>query len=354
MNSIFYPVYQALGWLALYIGLTFVVSLKAFFTPFEYLYGAVLIGAAACYSHLIRLGFKRWLYHTAIYWQLLYLFCQSVVGGCFAGLVLMLCVFGLSAAGITDPIAPGQQWLVFKMVFWGNAANMITALVLWSAIYLTIIKTRQLREMNQALASSQLDVLIQQLSPHFLFNVLNNIRAMILHDPSKSREALAQLADMLRYNLQRDNSSKVSLAEELEIVREYIALCQLHYEDRLIFNPEVELAARECLIPRMLLQLVVENAIKHGISKLAGGGEILLQIKKEDETLLITIQNPCPHYSDKAIETKPGIGLHNVERRLALMYPAKVAQLEYQRTSGEDHDCVRVMVSLPAESASCA
>ncbi|MCP8899287.1 sensor histidine kinase [Gilvimarinus xylanilyticus] len=349
MNSIFYPIYQAVGWLALYIGLTFAISFRPFFTPFEYLYGAVLIGAAAGFSHLMRAGFKRWLKERAIYWQMLYLALQSLLGGMAAGLALVAFVLALAKAGITDPVAPGQEALVFKMVFWGNAINMITALLLWSACYLTIVKARQLRDSNQALASSQMDVLVQQLSPHFLFNVLNNIRAMILDDPAKAREALAQLADMLRYNLQRDNNSKVSLGEELDVVQEYIALCQLHFEERLIFQAKVDPEANTLLIPRMLLQLCVENAIKHGISKLEKGGTVYLNVALQGATLMIELQNPCPSQNSDNVDAEPGIGLRNIEKRLALMYPPKSAWLNFQRTGGQGTDSVQVRLSLPIE-----
>lgn len=349
MNSIFYPIYQAVGWLALYIGLTLAISFRPFFTPFEYLYGAVLIGAAAGYSHVMRAGFKRWLHERAIYWQMLYLVLQSLLGGFASGLLLVVFVLVLAKAGVTDPVAPGQEALVFKMVFWGNAVNMITALLLWSACYLTIIKTRQLRDSNQALASSQMDVLVQQLSPHFLFNVLNNIRAMILDDPAKAREALAQLANMLRYNLQRDNNSKVSLGEELDVVQEYIALCQLHFEERLIFHAEVEPEAQHLLIPRMLLQLCVENAIKHGISKLANGGVIHLNVTLRGDTLMIELQNPCPSHNNDNDQSQPGIGLRNIEKRLSLMYPPKSAWLDFQRTAGQGTDSAQVRLSLPIE-----
>ncbi len=356
MNSAFYPIYQAAGWLILYIGLTAVLYMRPWFSPFEYVYGAVLLGTAAVYSHMMRLGYKRWLAARGIVWQLLYFLCQAMLGGALAGLMLFLCVWLLSTAGITDPIAAGQEAMVFKMVFWGNAFNMVAALVLWGAIYLTIIKARQLRDTHQALASSQLDALIQQLNPHFLFNVLNNIRAMILHDPAKSREALAQLADMLRYSLQRHENAKVSLEEELTIVEEYLALCKIQFEDRLNFVSEVAPEAKPLLIPRMLLQLCVENAIKHGIAKLAAGGTILLQVSKNEGCLQIVLRNPCSPVSLQSNDnddTSTGIGLKNINHRLGLMYAkASLAQATFKRfvDSDANQEMAEIRIQLPCEN----
>lgn len=356
MNSIFYPIYQAAGWLLLYTGLIFALYMRPWFSHYEFIYAAVLLGSAAVYSHMMRSGFKRWLENKHFAWQLLYFILQSSIGGALAGLILFACVLLLSSAGITDPIASGQEAVVFKMVFWANAFNMITALLLWSAFYLTITKARQLRDANQALASSQLDALIQQLNPHFLFNVLNNIRAMILDNPAKARESLTQLADMLRYNLQRDKNTKVSLGEELTVVEEYLALCKMHFEDRLNFVSEVEPEARDLLIPRMLLQLCVENAVKHGIGKLPLGGTITLRIAISGQQLVIELSNPCPPLAQNNAGDKKsdsGIGLSNINSRLKLMYPALpeiVAQFTRSSNPENPHqDKAQIHLQLPLE-----
>lgn len=356
MNSNFYPIYQAAGWLLLYAGLIFAIYLRPWFSPFEYIYAAVLVGSAAVYSHLMRTGFKRWIKEKAFFWQLLYFFFQASLGGAFAGAMLFLSVILLSSAGLTDPIATGHEAVVFNMVFWANAINMVAALLMWSAFYLTTIKARELRDANQALAGSQLDALIQQLSPHFLFNVLNNIRAMILDNPTKARESLAQLADMLRYSLQRDENTKVSLEEELTVVEEYLALCKIQLEDRLSFECEVEDRARTLLIPRMLLQLCVENAIKHGIAKLPAGGTIRLLVRSTDDRLNIALTNPCPKVNNTQPESKKdasGIGLRNINNRLKLMYPKSPHILvRFERRHCRDNpnqDEAEMYIQLPAE-----
>src|SRR5690606_5722485 len=155
--------------------------------------------------------------------------------------------------------------------------------------------------------------------------VLNNIRAKILDNPAKASESLKELADMLRYNLQRDKNTKVSLGEELTIVEEYLALCKIQFEDRLNFVCEVEPDAKTLLIPRMLLQLCVENAVKHGIGKLPLGGTITLRIAISDQLVAIDLSNPCPalaHSDGGDKKSDSGIGLSNINSRLKLMYPA--------------------------------
>ena len=401
MASRYYPIYQVIGWFLLYASLMLSLRQTFGFPSLEYIFGAVLVGASALWSHLMRAGYHRAVKDKPLGWQLGYFLPMAILGGALAATTLFLTVVVFAAVGIIDPIAPGRMGFMFSTIFWGNALNMWIALTLWSGFYLTLIKTRQLRDTREALASSQLQALEQQLSPHFLFNMLNNIRALILEDPARARESLARLADMLRYSLHRSEQAQVSIAHEFGIVSEYVELCKIQFEDRLQFTWDVPEALMSAQIPRMLLQLCVENAIKHGISQLREGGTIGVKMRPvetgpgkagaDSGLLQIEVENPAPRAvavegsgsDDETVLRSSGsaaytgsarrsaeqfqkaayisakssaVGLKNIEQRLALLYGKEVGKqasslvdITLTRTSmaQAENDSVVVRVTLP-------
>ena len=193
-----------------------------------------------------------------------------------------------------------------------------------------------------------------------MFNTLNNIRATILEDPEKARDALSQLSEMLRYTLQQQQS-KVLLAQELAITHEYIALCKIQFEARLKFTCEVAEKAKHALIPRLLLQLCVENAVKHGIAKIREGGLIHLKIDvenlahKHQAQLSIVVTNPIAQggasYLKKGHlpeDASPGMGIKNIQQRLSLMY-ADSRKTKASLSFKKDKQSATVRIVLPLE-----
>lgn len=354
MDSRFFPLYQLIGWAVVYLSILLSIYLSGMFSYFEIFFGVVLVASAAFYAHLTRFGYKRWFKSRGFLFQFLYFGIQAVLGASIASLILVISVLILSEVGLISPIASGQISVVVSSVFWGNAANMLFALIAWSAFYLTIVRSRDLKSMAQTLEISQLQSLIQQLNPHFLFNMLNNIRALILEDPEKARDALAKLSDMLRYSLNQLDFNKVKFAEELSMVNEYLELCKIQFESRLKYQFQIADESRNVLIPRMLLQLCVENAIKHGISKLKQGGEISIQAEIKNHYLNITITNPIPAYRDKSHlyeDTERGIGIRNIQERLKLLYSMENEFKETGLTFNKNKEKSEVVVSvtLPVE-----
>lgn len=324
IDSRYYVVFQAGGWLALYTLIVGSLYTSPAFSSLEFLFAFILLGVAGTFSHLMRAGFKSWAQKFPLWQQSIYFLLLSILGAATSALVLFGFVFLFSKIGIVDPIVPGQIKLVFSFVFWGNAINMLIGLVLWSAFYLIIIKARELRDTGEALASSQLEALVQQLKPHFLFNMMNNIRALILEDPEKARHALSQLADMLRYSLKQHENGEVTVREELTVVIEYIDLCKIQFEERLQFESQIPEALLAAKLPRMVLQLCVENAIKHGIGKRKEGGCVQIAMRElEGNWLEIFVTNPCPvqneHKENDDIHST-SIGLRNIRERIKLLY----------------------------------
>lgn len=351
MNSFYYPLYQLVGWLSLAGLLLFSIAQQPGFSQSEYLFVAVLVGSTALFSHLMRWLYKAAVGRRTLLVQALYFIVAALSGGLLAGGALLAAVWGLAQTPWLDPIPAGQFSVIVDFVYWPNATNMIIALLLWSAIYLSVVRSRQLRDAEQALSRSQLEMLMQQLSPHFLFNVLNNIRALILENPNRARDALAQLADMLRYSLYADQTNKVKLCEELAVVEEYIGLCKIQFEQRLSFNTEIASDATTAMIPRLLLQQSIENAVKHGISQQRAGGQITVRAVRDGDQLVLRISNPAPLQSVHLNENQnSGLGLKNSRARLQLMY-GKQAHLKLQRQLlDESTQQVTLTIHLPFEA----
>ncbi|RTE85734.1 MULTISPECIES: sensor histidine kinase [Gammaproteobacteria] len=353
IDSKYYRFYQAGGWFAMYSLIVGSLYLTPAFNALEFFFAFVLLATAGLYSHGMRFGYKQWVNSAPFWVQGLYFLVNAIVGSSLAALVLFSVVYIFSLMGIVDALVPGQIHFVFQHIFWGNAINMFIALVLWSAFYLITIKARAVRDTGEALASSQLEALVQQLNPHFLFNMMNNIRALILEDPEKARLALAQLADMLRYSLKQHESREVTVTEELEIVSEYVDLCRIQFEDRLQFETEISESLLAARVPRMLLQLCVENAIKHGISKRSEGGTISIAMRElEGQWLEIFVTNPCPASSslspagasEKDKTTR--IGLRNIRERLNLLYKQTEVRLSFKPVS-EGYAMAETYIVIP-------
>lgn len=189
---------------------------------------------------------------------------------------------------------------------------------LMSKIYLQL-KSSQLKQLRLEanLKESQLNTLKGQINPHFMFNSLNNIRGLILEDTEKSREMITRLSEMLRYSLTKNDMNSIAIVDELEMVDNYIAISKIQMEERLTFEKNILLDTEEILIPPMIIQMLVENAVKHGIAKIKKGGTISLNIKKLSDNLLIEVINPGK-LNDNSSSTK--LGVKNIKERLTLLY----------------------------------
>ena len=159
-------------------------------------------------------------------------------------------------------------------------------------------------------------VLRAQMNPHFMFNALNSIRALILEDPDKAQKAVTQLSNILRSSLLADRRKTVSLSEEMRTVDDYLALEKIRYEERLQVRKNIYPETLTVQVPPMLLQTLVENAIKHGVSKPVKGGFVSLESKVTGKNLLITISNTGTlERTDSG-----GFGLENTAHRLELLF----------------------------------
>jgi len=168
----------------------------------------------------------------------------------------------------------------------------------------------------------QLNNLTAQLNPHFLFNSLNNIKALVLENPASARRAIDLLSELLRNNLYSGDIKLVALKDELSLVNDYLELEKLRFEERLKFTIDVVEDMPAIFIPRLSIQTLVENAIKHGIAKLKAGGLITIKAEQVVNGVKLTVQNPGDLNMPEA---ENGVGLKNLKERLILQYGDKAS-----------------------------
>jgi two-component system, LytTR family, sensor histidine kinase AlgZ len=198
-------------------------------------------------------------------------------------------------------------------------------------------------ELAMLAREAELRALRAQVHPHFLFNSLNSISALVTTDPVRAREMCVLLAEFFRRTLALGEKPTVSLEEELVVARTYLAIEGLRLGARLSVEEAVDDAARACRLPPLLLQPLVENAIRHGIATRPEGGVLRIEARTDGQRMRISVENPF----DPDAPPRPGVGvgLANVRRRLLAGYGERAA-VDAQRA--DDH--FRVAVSMPAEA----
>ena len=175
-------------------------------------------------------------------------------------------------------------------------------------------------ELRTAAIRSELSALKAQLNPHFLYNVLNTISASVPAQNEKTRSMIAELSDLFRYQLKASQVDRVPLREELEFVNKYLALEKERFQDRLQIEEQIEPDILNEMIPPMLLQPLVENSVKHGLSSLIEGGKITIKIHRKKGKLAFEISDTGVGVDDKEELFRNGIGLNNTRMRLEKMY----------------------------------
>ena len=185
------------------------------------------------------------------------------------------------------------------------------------------LKQQQIQaELRELSLKSELSALKSQLNPHFLYNVFNTINASVPKELEKTREMIATLADMFRYQLQASQSDFVTIRDEINFVTQYLELEKARFEDRLKIQIDIPADILDYKIPPMMIQPLVENAVKHGISSLIEGGQIMVKIRKINHQLHCIVVDTGVGIIDKKAVYGKGIGLTNVKLILERSYNA--------------------------------
>jgi len=204
------------------------------------------------------------------------------------------------------------------------------------------VEARAMQTSIQA-RDAELKALKAQINPHFLFNSLNSISALTSIDPVRARDMCVLLGDFLRLTLGLGEKTSVRLSEELELLQKYMAIEKVRFGARLTMHEEIQEESKACLLPPLLLQPLVENAVKHGIAGLPEGGDVRLAVQRQNGRLAILVENSWD--PEAPPRRSGGLGLKNVQQRLEARY-GKDANLRVN-TEGERF---QVTLSIPAES----
>jgi hypothetical protein len=240
----------------------------------------------------------------------------------------------------------GWNWI--KPVI-SNAFNFFVYLFIWNAIYFMYHYVSKSRK--QQLDTLRLESLVKELelqtikahiNPHFIFNSLNSIRALVDENPKRARAAVTELSNILRSSMQSDKMETVSLEKELGIVKDYLALENMRFEDRLKIEYHVDDDTLDQPVPPMMLQTLVENAIKHGISKQINGGvvKVFSDFKNNYHELIVQNTGYLNGFKDSE-----GFGLSSTTNRLSLLYGDK-AKFEIKQMTPS---LVEAKVMIPVE-----
>ena len=302
----------------------------------------------------------RWLYKERGWNRLTMgrLIVLAVAYGSAAAVLVAACVAAATLPFFWDQIAPfyavrGVPIGIGAYLLRTISSTSLQAQVFicaWIFIYISFTGSRDARvreldnaRLQTALRDAQLRSLSNQLNPHFLFNSLNNIRFMIHEDAARADTMLVGLSEILRYSLRGDDRATVRLAEEISVVERYLEIVGAQLEERLRFTIDIAHTLHDCLVPPLLLQMLVENAVKHGVEPLRAGGALCLSATRVDDALQVVVVNDKP-------TTPPGgglgIGMRNINQRLALLYGE--AATHAVDDSGSRY---RVTLTLPIERA---
>ena len=206
----------------------------------------------------------------------------------------------------------------------------------------------ELAQLNEQLAQAQLSALRRQIEPHFLFNALNSIAGLIRERrPTEAIAMLVSLSDFLRRTLSESNSQEVALSEELDFVKQYLAMQKVRFAERLQLSVDVPTELQDAAIPNLILQPLVENAIKHGIAKRKEGGSVRIAASSQGNHLHISVSNDGPSLAPGWETASTGVGVTNVRARLRALYGDAASFVMNARSLGG----VEVAITVPLRAA---
>jgi two-component system, LytTR family, sensor kinase len=249
-----------------------------------------------------------------------------------------------------------MEWVMKSpLEFFSNAMHSSYLLLCWSAIYFGIKYYMSFQQQQQATLraaalaqEAQLKMLRYQLNPHFLFNTLNAISTLILDSENRTaNQAVMRLSEFLRYTLDQDPMKKVTLRQEIEAMNLYLTTEKLRFGDRLRLEFSIEERALEALVPSLLLQPLIENAVKFAVSPSETGGSVRVEGRARGAMLELMVSDDGPGlHTGAAPGAGRGVGLRNTRERLAVLYEDK-----HRFATIDNKPGLRIELGLPLEMA---
>ncbi len=220
-----------------------------------------------------------------------------------------------------------QTSYLFMVISSANSFTLIAGIGRAFYIYMAIQseniirkKDLELAQMNELQKQAELQSLRAKINPHFLYNALNSIASLATTDAQKTEQMALALSDFFKYAINRDQNQLNTISEELNATRTYLEIEKVRFGDRLNFEIECPLELLEIQIPQLLIQPLVENAIKHGLSKITENGIIQVTVSKNENLMTIRICDNGPAFPDEPLT---GFGIRNTQERISLLYGEK-------------------------------
>ncbi|NJN27546.1 MAG: histidine kinase [Cyclobacteriaceae bacterium] len=242
--------------------------------------------------------------------------------GITMALVLAFGFYTLSAI----PVVKDGYGLMFQSTFiWRVLVGIIQYIIVVLVYYLMMYYLNFIEKMKMEatlktnMKAAELNVLKSQINPHFLFNSLNSISALALGEPAKARDMIEKLSDFLRFSLSEKPNAIRLFAEEIDNINRYLDIEKIRFGDRLVIVKDLSSKCLDALIPSLILQPLVENAIKHGVSESIGRVEIRITADCFHGFLKMQVENDCEE-KPRLNKSGSGIGLQNIKQRLKLVY----------------------------------
>ncbi|MBU6206914.1 MAG: histidine kinase [Alphaproteobacteria bacterium] len=283
----------------------------------------VLVSAITGYSVTSILGA---VYHIVIGRRAVYTWVSSALAGISA--IAVYATIDVWVYALVDRTGANFVGATFLSVFFVDALLILAWSALYFGINFYIIVEHQadaLRELEHQASSAQLAMLRYQLNPHFLFNTLNSISTLVLlKQTERANVMLSRLSSFLRYTLANEPTAYVTLAQEVEMLKLYLEIEKMRFDERLRSNFQIEPLAQRARLPSLLLQPLIENAIKYAVMPSETGAEITVSARIEGDRVRITVEDSGPGRADASAPTglSTGVGLANIRDRLAQAFGA--------------------------------
>ncbi len=276
----------------------------------------ILVGISL--THFFRVIFKQYFWVKLPIPQLVI---RSTIG-----ILIITALMTAVNISLDETIIDTSQinWLIKEVLYITNLGKPV---LIWVLIYIFSAYSKERRDetvervkLQASIEASEAKILRAQINPHFMFNALNSIRALVIEEPKKAQKGITQLSNILRSSLVADRKTTIALREELKTVEDYLELEKVRYEERLQTKWDVDKDTLSVQVPPMMLQTLVENAIKHGVQKAIGWGFVEINTTNINNELLIKIRNTGILKNTENKNDDGGFGLINTEKRLKLLY----------------------------------
>ncbi len=344
-RSVLYWILQISGWFLFVLIIGTVIKLseavsQGTITNYDIISDMIIIFSSGIITtHIYRILIKKWQWVTKSAVKLTFLI--------IVGSVLCSILFHVLHSAFAYLIKNDFNLQIFSYVILANIASFSGVFFIWSLIYFLVnyfenYKKSEIENLTwkATIHEIELNTLKSQLNPHFMFNSMNTIRALVNENPEKAKDSITKLSNILRETLLLSKKKFITFKEELKIVNDFLDLEKTRYEERLNYYLDIDPNTYDIEIPPLMLQTIVENAIKHGISKIKEGGNVTVKANIANNLLNIEVVNSGTLIQ---ITENEGLGIKNTKERLELLYGNKSSF----KINNSENNTVKVNIIIP-------